>query len=124
MRRNERGFALPVVIASLTVLFTLLTFLIIGSADTKQAQALYEEQIRCKYASESGIAVLRKQLKMGSAGKKGLLQINGIYVETWILQQGEKMTRVQATAYGKNGVMQTSEVELDPHTLAIHRWIR
>jgi hypothetical protein len=124
MGRNERGFALPVVIAALTVLFTLLTFLITGSADTKQAQILYEEQLRSKYASESGIAVIRKQLKMGKAEKKGFLQVNGIYVETMIMEKEDARIHVQATAYGNHGVVQTTEVELEPHTLAIKRWIR
>ncbi|MBA4493273.1 hypothetical protein ACFO25_06635 [Paenactinomyces guangxiensis] len=125
MRRDERGMALPVVVAVLTILFILVSFLVSQSVYSRQAQNLYWERMRAQYAAESGIALIQQRLEREpNRIKSDVFQINGLKVTTEILKPENSYIQVRATASGRFGVKQTIQAEIDPHTLAVIRWIR
>lgn len=130
---NERGFALPLVLGITFTVMILLLFWITHSVRYHRMLQLNWERMQTRYAAESGLATIqatwsqkqngRKIDQVSQSGNIEALYYNGkrIVFQTKWKDQG---IQVKVTAYGRWNVKQTVEVELDPKTLAIRRWIR
>ncbi|MBA4603459.1 hypothetical protein [Thermoactinomyces mirandus] len=126
---GEHGVVLPVVLLAITFLYTLMTLFILQISHAKEIHLLYGEKVACKYAAESGIAVLQQQLRLGKwkpeeTSREQLIRVGGRQVVMEMIKNNSKQIHIRATAWGKHGVIQTAEACLDPGTFAIRKWIR
>jgi len=133
MRRDEQGFALPLVIGVAMTVMILIMFWITHSARHHRITQLYWERMQTRYTAESGLAAAQikwSQSPVASAekfpipGSEETFHVNGKRVVVHTVARNERAIRVRAIAHGRWDVKQTVEVELDPNTLAIRRWIR
>jgi hypothetical protein len=101
---DERGFALPAVIAVTTILFTLVTFVVALAVRSHEAGRLYEERMRVKYAAETGIAKMQQEWALGQRKQDTLLDVGGVTVYVQVEEKPDDALHVVATGYGEKGV--------------------
>ena len=122
MWRDERGIALPIVIALSTIMFLIATVTISHSLRSRQVGNLHWEMIQANYAAESGIAQTQAKLKSGSRHLSVLtMRINQFIVRIEIQKSPLQVT---ATAFGRFGVKHTNTAQLSPTTYKVVRWIK
>ncbi|AUS09407.1 hypothetical protein C1X05_11665 [Laceyella sacchari] len=120
---DERGMALPAVTAVTTLLFTFAALVATMAVRADKAATLYEERMRVKYATETGIAKVQQERSLGKRQPETLLNVGGVMVVVQTEEKEDGTLRVVATGHGERGVRQTIAVLLDQKTLAIIKWI-
>lgn len=123
-RKDERGAALPLVLAVSTMIFLLIAAGALHTVNNRRHQSLEWEMLRAQYAAESGIAVVQERLRK-RPGWRGAMTMtwDGITVRTVVEGQGSDGLRLRSVGR-KSSVKQTIRVILDPETLAVKRWER
>lgn len=123
--QDERGMALPIVIAVSAILFILVTLFLSQAVRGKHTERLHGERMRVQYAAESGIAWMQKRIRhQPDRLDADLIRVGDVKVHTRILRKDSSKIHIVSTAFGRFGVKQTIQVELDPKTLAVTRWVR
>lgn len=122
MWRDERGVALPIVIALSTIMFLITTVTISQSLRSRQAENLHWEMIQASYAAEGGIAQVQAKLHAGSVNLSTLtLKVNRFVVQAQIQKVPLQIT---CTAYGRFGVKQRITAQLSSASYHVIRWIK
>lgn len=123
-RMDERGAALPLVLAVTLVAFLLIAAGALHAVNHRRHQFLEWEMLRAQYAAESGIAVVQARLREEPEWTGTMTMTwDGIRVRTVV--EGRTPDGIRLRSVGRNsGVKQTIRVELDPETLAVKRWER
>lgn len=120
---NERGFALPAVMAITTLLFTFITLAAASVVRGNEASELYEERMQVKYATEAGIAKIQQAWALGKPSHGVQLNIDDVMVEVRVEEKEQDRLYITATGHGEKGVHQSISVIVDQKTLAIIGWI-
>ncbi|SDW08991.1 hypothetical protein SAMN05444487_101274 [Marininema mesophilum] len=122
--RNERGLALPMVLAVTILLFLILTAVLTQLVREGHARTAEWKMIRAQYAAESGIARMQSRLCVVKRPKKLLTtQMNGLRTETKIDRYEKNAVHVISIAHGK-GVKQTIKAKLARDNCTIQKWGR
>ncbi|SEN06545.1 hypothetical protein [Lihuaxuella thermophila] len=125
MGQDERGIALPMVMAVSVILFILITLFVSQTVRGMHTGRLYGERMRVQYAAESGIAWMQHKLRYQPDHRDtGLVRVDDVKVHARVLGKDSSEIYIESTAYGRFGVKQTIRVWLDPETLAVTRWVR
>lgn len=124
IRKDERGAALPLVLAVAALVFLLVAAGALHTVNHRYHQRLEWEMIRAQYAAESGIAVVQERLKEHPEWTGTMTMTwDGIRVRTVVEDRGSEGIRLRSV--GRNSaVKQTIRVVLDPETLEVKRWER
>jgi hypothetical protein len=123
-RMDERGAALPLVLAVTLLVFLLIAAGALHAVNHRRHQFLDWEMLRAQYAAEAGIAVVQERL-MEDPEWTGAMTMtwDGIRVRTVVEERASDGIRLRSV--GRTSVVkQTIRVELDPETLAVKRWER
>ncbi|MEW9033602.1 MAG: hypothetical protein AB2404_12910 [Planifilum fimeticola] len=121
---DERGAALPLVLAVTLLVFLLIAAGALHAVNHRRHQFLDWEMLRAQYAAEAGIAVVQERL-MEDPEWTGAMTMtwDGIRVRTVVEERASDGIRLRSV--GRTSVVkQTIRVELDPETLAVKRWER
>lgn len=123
-KAQERGFALPIVVAVMMILVFVSFFLLSQLVRHRQTTHLINETITAQYVAESGIALMQQRLKRyPELDQDFFYQWKQFYVRIKLMKR-DQMIELESQAVGKNGVRQTVRVKLDPHTLAIRERLK
>ncbi|WP_140413602.1 hypothetical protein [Marininema halotolerans] len=122
---NEKGLALPIVLAVSILLFFIITAVLTQLVRAGHGSAAEWKMIRAQYAAESGIARMQYQLCGGSRSKNDSLitQMNGFQSQTWSEAHHGNQIQIVSVAKGQ-GVKQTIRVLVAKDTCIIQKWSR
>jgi Tfp pilus assembly protein PilX len=123
-RLDERGAALPLVLAVTLLVFLLIAAGALHAVNHRRHQLLDWEMLRAQYAAEAGIAVVQARLREDPEWTGAMsMTWDGIRVRTVV--EGRTSDGILLRSVGRtSGVKQTIRVALDPETLAVKRWER
>jgi Tfp pilus assembly protein PilX len=123
-RLDERGAALPLVLAVTLLVFLLIAAGALHAVNHRRHQLLDWEMLRAQYAAEAGIAVVQARLREDPEWTGAMTMTwDGIRVRTVV--EGRTSDGIRLRSVGRtSGVKQTIRVALDPETLAVKRWER
>ncbi|MGB0089828.1 hypothetical protein SAMN04488025_10258 [Planifilum fulgidum] len=123
-RLDERGAALPLVLAVTLLVFLLIAAGALHAVNHRRHQLLDWEMLRAQYAAEAGIAVVQARLREDPEWTGAMsMTWDGIRVRTVV--EGRTSDGIRLRSVGRTpGVKQTIRVALDPETLAVKRWER
>ncbi|MFD1436015.1 hypothetical protein ACFQ5F_14030 [Kroppenstedtia eburnea] len=120
--QNERGIALPFVLAVTVLAFLLTTAALAGYSHSLQGAQMEQKRVRAQYAAESGIARMQQKVCDDPAWNQSLsTPMNGMKTETRIEGTSGGRVRIHSVAEGE-GVRQTIRVEVDRKSCQVVRW--
>lgn len=123
-RKDERGAALPLVLAVTMMIFLLIAAGALHTVNNRRHQFLEWEMLRAQYAAESGIAVVQERLRKRPDWRGTMTMTwDGITVRTVVEDRESGGIRLRSVGR-RSGVKQTIRVILDPETLEVKRWER
>lgn len=122
--QDDRGVALPLVLAVSLMVFMLIATGWIHFVNNRQNHRLEWEALRAQYAAESGIAMVQQRLRE-RPGWRGAMTMTWDGVEVRTVVEGHGPDGIRLRSVGRvSGVKQTIRVEMDPATLKVRRWER
>ncbi|MFD1426790.1 Tfp pilus assembly protein PilX [Kroppenstedtia sanguinis] len=122
MIQDERGIALPFVLAVTVLAFLLTTAALTSYTYSFKGIQMEMKRVRAQYAAESGIARMQQKVCDDPAWNQSLsTPMNGMKTETRIEGTGGNRVRIHSVAKGKK-VRQTIRVEVEPKTCEVLRW--
>lgn len=120
--RDERGIALPFVLAVTVLAFLLTTAALSGYSRSLQSAEMEEKRMQAQYAAESGVARMQQKRCEDSGWQRPLsTRMNGVQTETRVEERGGGKVRIRSVARGEE-VKQTVTVEMDPKTCKVIHW--
>ncbi|MFC4076621.1 hypothetical protein [Salinithrix halophila] len=121
---DQRGIALPFVLAVSVLLFILLTAALSQLFRSGHTVSAEWKTLRAQYAAESGLARIQNHL---CTSRKNITpittRINGIQAKTQVEGRARNAIRLVSVARGR-GIKQTIRVEVDRETCQIREWSR
>ncbi len=123
-RLDERGAALPLVLAVTLLVFLLIAAGALHAVNHRRHQLLDWEMLRAQYAAEAGIAVVQARLRE-DPDWTGAMSMTWDVIRVRTVVEGRTSDGIRLRSVGRtSGVKQTIRVALDPETLAVKRWER
>jgi Tfp pilus assembly protein PilX len=120
--RDERGFALPLVLGVMILVFLLVTALLSQSLQARHSTMTDWQMLRAQYAAESGVARMQETLCQQERLQPLTTRMNGMEVNTnGVVRNGVAV--ISSTASGR-GVKQSVRVWVDQRTCTVIRWER
>ncbi|GGA31542.1 hypothetical protein GCM10007416_00070 [Kroppenstedtia guangzhouensis] len=122
MIQDERGIALPFVLAVTLLAFLLMTATLTSYTHSLKGAQMELNRLRAQYAAESGIARMQQKVCTDPAWHHPLsTPMNGMKTATRVEGTGGGIVRIRSVAKGE-GVRQTITVEMDRKSCQVVRW--
>lgn len=119
---DERGIALPFVLAVTVLAFLLTTAALSGYSRSLQSVEMEEKRMRAQYAAESGIARMQQKRCENPGWQRSLsTPMNGVQTETRVEERRGGRVRIHSVAKGEE-VQQSVTVEMDSKTCKVLHW--